>query len=165
MIIVGASSLLGSLKTLKPKTRSRLTIDTTGIIRGLRRFLLPQQCKVQRRETWDLAQYRQQYPLAPQEPLLTAHQERYTGCEASQSPPEQNTSHRMLSKAGIPNIYSDLVRTQFPKVIILWDINSRKKAKTPAVVNEYNQLHQKHNLELKIQCVVLKNAADCRKNI
>ena len=35
MIIVGANSLFGSLKALKPKAKARLTIDTTAIIPGL----------------------------------------------------------------------------------------------------------------------------------
>ena len=81
MIIVGASPLFGSLKTFKPKARARLTIDTTAIIPGLNiqaktttteevGFLLFQQRKTQGREVCDLAQRRQQFPLAPQEQLL-----------------------------------------------------------------------------------------------
>ena len=65
-----------------------------------------------------------------------------------------------------PNFYPDhLSEPNSPVVNIVQDIISRKNAKTPAVVNEYNQLHQKPNLELKTLYVVLKHGADCKKII
>ena len=81
------------MKTLKPKARA---IDTTALISGLTTH------RFQSGEVCDLAQRRQQFPFNTQHQLLPAIQEKYTGCRASQTPLEPNTSQHILSKARHP---------------------------------------------------------------
>ena len=176
MIIDGASPLFGSLKTFKPKARARLTIDTTAIIPGLNIQAKTPQPRKLAFFYFNSAKHRDEkfvIWLNAVNNSLSPHRNNYYQTSQNGRQVVKHLEPHLsriqatvyCRKQGTPNIYSDLVRAKFPVVNIVQDISSRKNAKTPAVVNDYNQLHQKPHLEMKTLCVVLKHGEDCKKII